>query len=151
MSTSRDDTGGPSGPGSAGPEGPSTGPSEREGTPAAIHFEDVPRAVKTERLGRLVELQKQMSLEQNRAWVGREVEVLVKGATEEEGFVQGHTRGNHVTIIRGHLAPGIHRATVAQATPNRLYCESTATSVDLPPPTRARRELNVLTLPPVEM
>src|ERR1041385_5770954 len=35
--------------------------SEREGTPAQIHFEDVPRAVKTERLGRLVDLQKEIA------------------------------------------------------------------------------------------
>ncbi|HXG91895.1 MAG TPA: tRNA (N6-isopentenyl adenosine(37)-C2)-methylthiotransferase MiaB [Blastocatellia bacterium] len=96
--------------------------SEREGTPAAIHFEDVPREVKTQRLGRLVELQKEISLEQNKKWVGREVEVLIKGAAAEEGFSQGHTRGNHVAIVQGNLALGIHRVKVAHATPNRLYC-----------------------------
>ncbi len=96
--------------------------SEREGTPAAIHFDDVDRKVKTERLGRLAELQKEVALAQNQAWLGKEVEVLVKGATEEAGYVQGHTRGNHVTILRGDLPPGIHRAVVAHATPNRLYC-----------------------------
>jgi tRNA-2-methylthio-N6-dimethylallyladenosine synthase len=96
--------------------------SEREGTPAAIHFEDMPRQVKVERLSRLVELAKQISLEQNRKWIGREVEVLVQGAAEEEGYVQGHTRGNHVTLIKDDLSPGIHRVFVAHATPNRLYC-----------------------------
>jgi len=96
--------------------------SEREGTPAAIHFEDMPRQVKVERLSRLVELSKQISLEQNRKWIGREVEVLVQGAAEEEGYVRGHTRGNHVTLIKGDLAPGIHQVFVAHATPNRLYC-----------------------------
>jgi tRNA-2-methylthio-N6-dimethylallyladenosine synthase len=96
--------------------------SEREGTPAALHFPDTNRAIKTERLGRLIELAKEISLERNRRWVGREVEVLVKGPAEEEGFVQGHTRGNHVTIIEGDLSEGIHRARVVHATPNRLYC-----------------------------
>jgi tRNA-2-methylthio-N6-dimethylallyladenosine synthase len=100
--------------------------SEREGTPAAVHFEDVPRQVKVERLGRLVELSKEVSLERNRRWVGREVEVLVKGPAEEEGFVQGHTAGNHVALIRGELQPGIHRVIVAHATPNRLYCATEA-------------------------
>lgn len=100
--------------------------SEREGTPAANHFEDVPRSVKVERLERLIELSKEVALEQNRKWVGREVEVLVKGPAEEPGWVQGHTRGNHVTIVEGDLAPGIHRAIVAHATPNRLYCKSEA-------------------------
>ena len=96
--------------------------SEREGTPSAIHFEDVPREVKVKRLGRLIELSKEVSLERNREWVGREVEVLIKGETEEEGFTQGHTRGNHVAMVYGKLSPGIHRVWVAHATPNRLYC-----------------------------
>jgi tRNA-2-methylthio-N6-dimethylallyladenosine synthase len=100
--------------------------SEREGTPAASHFEDAPREVKVERLKRLVDLSKEISLERNRAWMGREVEVLVKGPSEEEGFVQGHTRGNHVTVVEGDLAPGIHRVFVAHATPNRLYCRPDA-------------------------
>jgi tRNA-2-methylthio-N6-dimethylallyladenosine synthase len=95
--------------------------SEREGTPAAIHFEDVPREVKVERLGRLIELSKEVSLDRNRKWVGREVEVLIKGGAEG-GFSQGHTRGNHVAMVKGDLASGIHRVTVAHATPNRLYC-----------------------------
>ena len=98
--------------------------SEREGTAAAVHFEDVPREVKTERLGRLVDLQKSLSLEQNLKWIGREVEVLVKGPAEEQGFVQGHTRGNHVAMVRGELSSGIHRVSVVHATPNRLYCAS---------------------------
>ncbi|HKP12198.1 MAG TPA: radical SAM protein, partial [Blastocatellia bacterium] len=119
--------------------------SEREGTPAQVHFEDVPRAVKTERLGRLVELQKEVAYEQNRQWVGREVEVLVNGAADEEGFAQGHTRGNHVTIIKGNLAPGIHRARVVHATPNRLYCE--AQGGESQGPVVARRELKVISLP----
>jgi tRNA-2-methylthio-N6-dimethylallyladenosine synthase len=98
--------------------------SAREGTPSATHFEDVPRQVKVERLTRLIELSKALSFERNRSWVGREVEVLVKGPAEEAGFCQGHTRGNHVAIVSGHLTPGIHRVTVAHATPNRLYCDS---------------------------
>jgi tRNA-2-methylthio-N6-dimethylallyladenosine synthase len=121
--------------------------SEREGTPAQIHFEDVPRAVKTARLGRLVELQKEIAYEQNRQWVGREVEVLINGAADEEGFVQGHTRGNHVTIIKGHLAPGIHRARVVHATPNRLYCEADVSPERQEPAIPARRELKVISLP----
>jgi tRNA-2-methylthio-N6-dimethylallyladenosine synthase len=96
--------------------------SEREGTPAAVHFEDVPRAVKVERLSRLIELSKEVSLERNRKWIGREVEVLIKGTAEEKGFVQGHTRGNQVALVQGDLAVGLQRVMVAHATPNRFYC-----------------------------
>ncbi|HXU37494.1 MAG TPA: tRNA (N6-isopentenyl adenosine(37)-C2)-methylthiotransferase MiaB [Blastocatellia bacterium] len=107
--------------------------SEREGTPAAIHFDDIERVVKIDRLTRLIELSKEISLEQNNTWIGREVEVLVKGSAAEKGFVQGHTRGNHVALVNADLAPGIHRLCVAQATPNRLYCmtDSMAQSNDL--------------------
>jgi tRNA-2-methylthio-N6-dimethylallyladenosine synthase len=106
--------------------------SEREGTPAAIHFDDIDRVVKVDRLTRLIELSKEISLEQNRKWIGREVEVLVKGPAAEKGFVQGHTRGNHVALVNADLAPGTHRLLVAQATPNRLYCalESMAQNID---------------------
>jgi tRNA-2-methylthio-N6-dimethylallyladenosine synthase len=95
--------------------------SEREGTPAAVHFEDAPRSIKVERLGRLIALSKEISLERNREWMGREIEVLVAGPAEEEGYVQGHSRGNHVAMVRGGLAPGIHRVVIDHATPNRLY------------------------------
>ena len=103
--------------------------SEREGTPAAIHFNDIPRQVKVERLSRLAALSKEISLERNRKWIGSKVEVLVQGAAEEAGFVQGHSRGNHVTLVKGDLTPGIHQVFVAHATPNRLYC--TTEPVDL--------------------
>ena len=107
--------------------------SEREGTPAAIHFDDIERRIKVERLSRLIELSKEISLEQNRRWIGREVEVLIDGPAEEKGFVQGHTRGNHVALVNGDLAPGIHRVRVAHATPNRLYCaaETDALKLDI--------------------
>jgi tRNA-2-methylthio-N6-dimethylallyladenosine synthase len=97
--------------------------SEREGTPAAEHFDDLPRRVKVERLAKLINLSKEIALKRNETWVGREVEVLVKGPAEEEGYVQGHTRGNHVTIMQGDLCPGLYRAEVAHATPNRLYAQ----------------------------
>ncbi|MEW6126793.1 MAG: tRNA (N6-isopentenyl adenosine(37)-C2)-methylthiotransferase MiaB [Acidobacteriota bacterium] len=115
--------------------------SEREGTPAQKHFDDIPKAVKTARLGKLVELQKELSFKQNQKWVGREVEVLVKGAAEEEGFVQGHTRGNHVAMIEGMLDPGIHQVMVIHATPNRLYCRPMGEAGQLQ--SKARRPLSL--------
>src|SRR5436190_22160248 len=96
--------------------------SEREGTPSAMHFDDMERGAKVERLSRLIEVSKEISLEQNHKWIGREMEVLVKSQAAEEGFVQGHTRGNHVALVKGSLPPGIHRVHVGHATPNRLYC-----------------------------
>jgi tRNA-2-methylthio-N6-dimethylallyladenosine synthase len=116
--------------------------SEREGTPATLHFDDIARNVKTERLGRLIELSKQVSLKQNQKWVGREVEVLIKGASADDGFAQGHTRGNHVVMMEGNLEPGIHQALVIHATPNRLYCRPLG--VPATAPAQKSRSLPVL-------
>ena len=51
--------------------------SIREGTPAATMPDQVPKAVVQERYNRLLALQERISLEENQAQVGREVEVLV--------------------------------------------------------------------------
>src|SRR2546426_4714584 len=52
--------------------------SERKNTIAARKFaDDVPDAIKTERVARLVELQRGISLKKNRALIGQVVEVLV--------------------------------------------------------------------------
>ena len=95
--------------------------SEREGTPAAIHFQDVEREVKVERLTRLAELQKEISLERNLRLAGLEMEVLIKGASDEGDLYLGHSRGNHVVMCPTPLEPGIHKLKIEHATPNRLY------------------------------
>ncbi len=51
--------------------------SERPGTPATRMADDVPAAEKRRRLNELLAVQEGIGLERNRAWVGRETEVLV--------------------------------------------------------------------------
>jgi tRNA-2-methylthio-N6-dimethylallyladenosine synthase len=51
--------------------------SERPGTPATRLDDDVPSDVKRRRLNDLLALQEPIGLERNRAWLGRDVEVLV--------------------------------------------------------------------------
>jgi tRNA-2-methylthio-N6-dimethylallyladenosine synthase len=51
--------------------------SERPGTPATRLSDDVPPAEKRRRLNELLRVQEEIGLERNRAWLGREVEVLV--------------------------------------------------------------------------
>ena len=55
--------------------------SERPGTPATHLADDVPAAVKRERLNELLAVQEAIGLERNRAWLGREVEVLADAVT----------------------------------------------------------------------
>jgi tRNA-2-methylthio-N6-dimethylallyladenosine synthase len=59
--------------------------SERPGTPATRLADDVPAAVKRERLNELLAVQEAIGLERNRAFVGREVEVLVEAVTPARG------------------------------------------------------------------
>ena len=66
--------------------------STRPGTPAA-EMEQVPRAVKQERLNRLIDLQNAITDERNRSQVGRTVEVLVEGPSPKNPrLLQGYTR-----------------------------------------------------------
>jgi tRNA-2-methylthio-N6-dimethylallyladenosine synthase len=51
--------------------------SERPGTPASHLADDVPADVKRARLNELLALQEGIGLERNRAWLGRDVDVLV--------------------------------------------------------------------------
>jgi len=55
--------------------------SERPGTPATHLADDVPADAKRARLNELLARQEAIGLERNRAWVGREVEVLVDSVT----------------------------------------------------------------------
>ncbi|ADV67886.1 tRNA (N6-isopentenyl adenosine(37)-C2)-methylthiotransferase MiaB [Deinococcus maricopensis] len=98
--------------------------SARPGTPSHKHFEDLPKELKTERLGRLVELQKQWSQRRNAALVGSAQEVLLRGDAVTEGFLEGHTRGNHPVVVPKALgadAAGVYTARIEHATPHMMY------------------------------
>ncbi|HET9344746.1 MAG TPA: tRNA (N6-isopentenyl adenosine(37)-C2)-methylthiotransferase MiaB [Candidatus Limnocylindrales bacterium] len=91
--------------------------SERPGTPATRLPDDVPPDVKRRRLNELLALQEGIGLERNRAWLGREVEVLVDSATpprthdHDDGdghvptakrpMVSGRTRQNKLVHLPG--------------------------------------------------
>ena len=68
--------------------------SVRPGTYAALHLpDDVPEAVKNERLGRLIERQKIQARERNQHLIGTMQEVLVDGhARRNPGLLKGKTR-----------------------------------------------------------
>ena len=74
--------------------------SERKHTIAARKYaDDVPEAVKGARVSKLVELQRSITLERNRAYIGRDVAVLIEGdATRSSTQGMGKTDGN-VTVV----------------------------------------------------
>jgi tRNA-2-methylthio-N6-dimethylallyladenosine synthase len=97
--------------------------SARPGTPSYRHFDDLPRAVKTERLGRLIERQKGWSNLKNQRWVGRELRVLVKEVATDSQYVVGHSDQNHTVLVpRAQVGEmGLYRVRVDTATPHTLY------------------------------
>jgi tRNA-2-methylthio-N6-dimethylallyladenosine synthase len=68
--------------------------SERPGTPATRLADDVPADVKRRRLNELLELQEAIGLERNRAFVGRDVEVLVDTVTPPRNHDHEATAGD---------------------------------------------------------
>ncbi|RRD80835.1 tRNA (N6-isopentenyl adenosine(37)-C2)-methylthiotransferase MiaB [Alloprevotella sp. OH1205_COT-284] len=75
--------------------------SERPGTFASKHLpDDIDEATKVRRLNELIALQNELSLAANRAWIGREADILIEGISKrsrEELF--GRTEQNKVVII----------------------------------------------------
>ncbi len=87
--------------------------SREEGTPAGDMEGQVPEDVKEERYRRLMELQRGISLERNREWIGRRKTVLIEGASEEHEFVTVGRSESEAPEVDGliyigneHPAPG---------------------------------------------
>ncbi len=85
--------------------------SERKHTIAARKYkDDVPDQVKGQRVSRLVEIQRAITAERNRLYIGRDLEILVEGdATRSPTQGMGKTDGN-ITVVwdkrTGHGEPG---------------------------------------------
>lgn len=75
--------------------------SQRPNTLAARHYkDDVPEEVKITRLNEIIALQNRLSLESNRADVGKVFEVLVEGLSKRSGdFFFGRTGTNKVCVF----------------------------------------------------
>jgi tRNA-2-methylthio-N6-dimethylallyladenosine synthase len=85
--------------------------SERKNTIAARKYEDdVPEEIKGARVSRLVDLQRAITLERHRGFIGRTLAVLVEGdATRSTKQAMGKTDGN-ITVVwdknSEHFVPG---------------------------------------------
>jgi tRNA-2-methylthio-N6-dimethylallyladenosine synthase len=82
--------------------------SERKHTIAARKFpDDIAEAVKTERVTRLVDLQRRISHEHNRAYIGTTVIVLIEGSSKRSDFQSmGKTDGNITVVWEKAMLPG---------------------------------------------
>ncbi len=79
--------------------------SPRHSTTAFDWADDVPVALKKERLARLIDLQQIISRDKNRRQVGQHFEVLVEGTSHKEfNNLAGRTRGNKLVLFPGTLS-----------------------------------------------
>lgn len=106
--------------------------SKRPGTPAADLSDQVPKAVVSERYQRLIELQERISLEENRAQVGRTVEVLVATGEGRKDASTARMSGRARDGRLVHFNPGdleirpgdVVTTTVTGAAPHHLIADS---------------------------
>jgi len=85
--------------------------SREEGTPAFRLSDQVPEDVKEERLRILMELQQKISHKKYSRFVGRKMEVLVEGPTNEQGTLRGRLQSQAPEIdgcvfLKGKAQPG---------------------------------------------
>jgi len=89
--------------------------SERPLTKASHIPDDVPQELKSERLHRLLDRQRQIALAENERFVGGEVEVLIEGVSRN-GAAYGRARDHRTVLIDQQLEKGqTVRATVEAA------------------------------------
>lgn len=106
--------------------------SKRPGTPAAELPDQIPKAVVSERYQRLIDLQERISLEENRALVGRTVEVLVAAGEGRKDASTARMSGRardgrlvHFNPERLDIRPGdVVTTTVTGAAPHHLIADS---------------------------
>jgi ribosomal protein S12 methylthiotransferase len=122
--------------------------SVEEDTPAGRMAEQVPEAVRRDRLEQLLELQRSISQERNEAWLGREVDVLVDsivgrdaGDPEAAAGVRGAIGRTarqaleidgvvHLDAARGAAPGAFVRARITDVVENDLRAEMTADARD---------------------
>jgi tRNA-2-methylthio-N6-dimethylallyladenosine synthase len=99
--------------------------SERKGTIASKKYpDDVAEEVKTKRIVRLTDLQKQISLEKNQAHIGQVHNVLIEALStnKSEDEAQGRTDGNKLVILPlgSYKAGDMIQVRITQASPHAL-------------------------------
>lgn len=102
--------------------------SEREGTKAALEFsDDIPEEAKKYRNNRLLDIQNTISLELNREFIGKTVEILVDGPGAKEGQMSGRTPCDRIVVFEGsHEIEGrIIKLEIESAAPFTLFGKNT--------------------------
>lgn len=95
--------------------------SPRPQTDAAEMADDVPDEAKRARNTRLLDLQEGISLEKNREWIGREVEVLIEGRSKSGERLVGRTDDHKIVVFEGGEPGTFVKRVIRDATATTLY------------------------------
>jgi len=96
--------------------------SQRPGTAALKLAGHIPEAVKEDRLDKVFEVQKPITLERNNRHKGTVQEILVEGKSKRGGKLTGRTRGNKIVNVAGpdSLVGSLAKVRITSAGPNSL-------------------------------
>jgi tRNA-2-methylthio-N6-dimethylallyladenosine synthase len=100
--------------------------SEREGTVAAKHKDQVPENERLRRLQTMIDLQRQITFEKFQDQIGKNVEVYVEDfSRKSQDKVSGKTRDFKIDVLSGSSDKigGLSMAKVIDATAGTLICE----------------------------
>jgi tRNA-2-methylthio-N6-dimethylallyladenosine synthase len=104
--------------------------SKRPGTPAADMDDQLPKAVVQERYLRLTALQDEISWAENRAQIGRRVELLVAAGEGSKDAARGRLSGRardgrlvHFTAVHGVRPGDVVETVVTDAAPHHLMAD----------------------------
>jgi tRNA-2-methylthio-N6-dimethylallyladenosine synthase len=97
--------------------------SARPGTPSHKHFKDMPKDLKTERLGRLIEKQKHYTLASNQQFIGRNLQVLIKEPATEQAYMYGQSDQNHTVLVPKEQVQqfGLYEVRIDTVTPHTMF------------------------------
>ena len=99
--------------------------SSREGTEAAGFIDQLPEAIRLERLQRMIDLQREITLKKFREQIGKRVEVYVEDFSKKsKSMVSGKTRDYKIAVLSGDgsMIGKLKTAEVIDATAGTLIC-----------------------------
>ncbi|MDD4790791.1 MAG: tRNA (N6-isopentenyl adenosine(37)-C2)-methylthiotransferase MiaB [Candidatus Cloacimonetes bacterium] len=100
--------------------------SPREGTEAAGFTDQIPEDIRLQRLQRMIELQREITLKKFKAQIGKTVEVYVEDFSKKsKKQVSGKTRDFKIAVLSGDesMIGTLVRAKVIKATAGTLICD----------------------------
>lgn len=100
--------------------------SPRSGTLAADYTDQLPEAERLQRLQRMIELQREITLRKYQAQIGNKVEIYVEDFSKKsKAQLSGKTRDFKIAVLSGEPSQmgSLVRATVKDATAGTLICD----------------------------